>query len=153
MIEMFKMPVKLGMTAHKHILTQNAAFMEWEGYEAKKQVKRMKKELTASMKIIKEFQTISTTTVDLKKQASFHVGWELMKEQLKSEMMETIEKLLSQIYSLLEEGVEIRELKSQITAHLKKMDGYLPNVTQLQHIFANRPKHLVYYHEFMHQQD
>jgi len=131
MIETFKIPVKLGLIACKHIVTQNVVIMEQEGYEAKKEVKRLKKELTASKKVIKEFQTINNTPSDLKKQASFHEEWELMKEQLKREMMETIEKLSSQIYNLLEEGVEIRELKSQITTHLKKLDGCLLNITHL----------------------
>lgn len=74
--------------------------MEQEGYKAKKEVRRFKKELTASRKIIKEFQTVSTTPVELKKQALLHAGWELMKDQLKKEMMETIEKLSSQVYTL-----------------------------------------------------
>ena len=65
----------------------------------------MKKELTASRKIIKEFQTISNTPIEFKKQASFHVGWEVMKDVLKKETMETIEKLASQVYSLVEEGI------------------------------------------------
>jgi len=55
-----------------------------------------------------------------------------MKDQLKREMIETIKKLSSQIYSLIEEGVEIRQHKSQITTHLEKLDGYLPNIIHLQ---------------------
>jgi len=51
---------------------QNAAIMEQEGYEAKKEVKRLKQELMASRKIIKEFQKISTTPLNLQKQTSFH---------------------------------------------------------------------------------
>lgn len=153
MMETFEMPAKLGLSARKHIVTQNAAVMEQEGYEAKQEVRRLEKELTASRKIIKGFQTVGTTPVELKKQASFHVGWELMKDVLKKEMMETIEKLASQVYSLVEEGVEIRELKSQITSLLEKLDGYLPTITHLQRIFADRPEKLVYCHEFMYQHD
>lgn len=111
LIESFKTPAKLGLSARKHIVTQNTTVMEQEGYEAKQEVRRLKKELTASRKIIKEFHNVSTTPVELKKQASFHVGWELMKNSLK-EMMETIEKLASQIYGLIEEGAELRELKT-----------------------------------------
>lgn len=110
-IETSKMPVKLGLTTKKHIVTQNAV-MEQEGYEAKKEVKRLKKELTASKKVIKEFQKISTTPLHLQKQTSFHEGWELMKEQLKNEVMEAIKRLSSPIYKLLIEGVEIRDLKA-----------------------------------------
>lgn len=113
----------------------------------------MTKELTTNMKIIKEFQIVSTTPVDLKKQNAFHEGWELMKDLLKKEMMQTIEKLASQIYSLLEEGVAIRELKFQIMSLLKKLDGYLPTMNCLEQTFVDKPKKLVYCHEFMYEHD
>jgi len=90
LIETFKTPIKLGLLSKKHIITQNVVFMEQEGYEAKQEVRRLKKELIASKKIIKAFQTVSTTPVELKKQASFHVAWQLIKDILKKEMMETI---------------------------------------------------------------
>lgn len=67
MIETFKMPVKLGLSATKHIVTQNVVVMEQEGYEAKKEVRRLKKELTANKKIIKELQNVSPTPAELKK--------------------------------------------------------------------------------------
>jgi len=67
MIKTFKMPVKLGLTARKHIVNQNVVVMEQEGYKAKKEVRRLKKKLTTCRKIIKEFQTVSTTLVELKK--------------------------------------------------------------------------------------
>lgn len=123
------MPVKLGLIAKRHIVIENATVMEQEGYEAKKEVSKLKKELTACRKTIKEFQTVSTTLVELKKQASFHEGWEKMKNLLKKEMVETIGKLTSHIDKLIEEGVEIRELKSQILSHLEKLDNYLPIIT------------------------
>lgn len=69
-----------------------------------------------------------------------------MKDVLKKEMMETI---ASQVYRLLKEGIEIRELKSQITSFLEKLDGYLLTITHLQQIIVDRPKKLVYCHEFM----
>lgn len=59
------MPVELGLTARKHIVTQNAAVMEHEGYKAKKEVKRLKRELMANRKIIKKFQKVSTTPLNL----------------------------------------------------------------------------------------
>jgi len=130
LIETFEMPANLGLSERKHIVTQNATVMGQVGYEAKQEVKRLKKELTTNRKIIKEFQIVSTTLVELKKQASFHVGWELMKNSLK-EMMETIEKFASQIYELIEEGVELKELKNKKSSLLEQMDGHLPFVTNL----------------------
>lgn len=97
-----------------------------------------------SRKIINEFQTISTTLIEFKKKALFHVGWELMKDILKKEMMKTIEKLSYQVYSLIEEGIEIKELKSKIMYLLEKLDGYLPTVTHFQHILFDKTKKLVY---------
>ena len=38
-------------------------------------------------------------------------------------------------------------------AYLEKLDGYLPNITHLQHIFVDRRKKLVYCHKFMYQHD
>lgn len=147
------MPVKLGLTARRHIVVENAAVMEQEGYEAKKEVRKLKKELTACRKIIKEFQIVSNTPMELKKQASFHEGWEVMKNLLKEEMMATIEKLASHIFKLIEEVVEIRELKSQMSPLLEKLDTYLPIITQLEQTYKGRCEKLVYCHEFMYQHD
>jgi len=52
-----------------------------------------------------------------------------MKDLLNKEMIETIEKLASHVYKLIEEGIEIRELKSQMSSLLKKLDNYLPTIT------------------------
>lgn len=67
----------------------------------------------------------------MKKHTSFHEGWELMKEQLKKQMMESMENLSSQIYKLLEEDVEIHDLRAQIIENLNKLENYLPNVSHL----------------------
>lgn len=131
MIKTFKMLVKLGLTTKRHIFSENAVIMEREGYEAKEEVMKLKIELTKCRKTIKEFQTISTTLVELKKQVSFHEGWAKMKN-IRKEEMETIGKLASHVYKLIEEGVEIRNLKSQMASHLEKLDSYLPTITQLE---------------------
>lgn len=68
-------------------------------------------------------------------------------------MIKTIKKLASPVYNLVEEGVEVRELKSQMMPLLKKLDSYLPIVTHLEQTFASRPEKLVYCHEFMYQHD
>jgi len=67
--------------------------------------------------------------------------------------MEAIERLSSQIYKLLAEGVELKDLKTQISAHLSMLDSYLPNVSHLQHIYADNPEKLVYCHEFTYHHD
>lgn len=67
--------------------------------------------------------------MELKRQASFHEGWEKMKDILKREMMETIEELASYIYKLIHEGVEVRDLKEQMTSHLERLDSYFPTIT------------------------
>lgn len=75
-----------------------------------------------------------------------------MKDILK-EMIDTIEKLASHVYNFIEEGVEIRELKSQMPSLLKKLDAYLPIIIRLEQTFVGRLEKLVYYHEFMYQHD
>ena len=92
-METFKMPTKLGLNARRQLVSDNVVVMEQEGYEAKKEVKRLKIELSKFRKTIKEFQAISNTPMELKRQASFHEGWEKMKDILKREMMEIIEEL------------------------------------------------------------
>lgn len=67
--------------------------------------------------------------------------------------MEAIERLSSQIYKLLVEGVEIRDLKASISAHLGTLDTYLPNVSHLKYIYANNPEKLTYYYEFTYHHD
>lgn len=149
-LETFKIPAKLGLLRTKHIVTQNIVFMEQEGYKAKYEVRIFNKELTSSRKIIKDFKPVSTTLVEIKKKASFDVViWELMKDTLKKEMMETIKKLASQIYNIIDEGVEIIYLTSKIASLLEKPNDYLPTITKLQCTFADRSDKLVYYHEFM----
>ena len=51
-------------------------------------------------KIIKEFQTINDTPMELKRQTSFHEGREKMENILKQEMMETIGELSSHVLNL-----------------------------------------------------
>lgn len=92
------MPAKLGLNGRRQLVLDNAAVMEQEGYEAKKEVRKLKIELSKCRKTIKEFQTISNTPMELKRQTSFHKGWEKMKNGLKWEMMETIGKLASHVY-------------------------------------------------------
>lgn len=67
--------------------------------------------------------------------------------------METIERLSSRIYKLLAEGVEIRDPKTQIATQLGMLDGYLLNVSHLQHTYADNLEKLIYCHEFTYHHD
>lgn len=53
-METFKMLAKLGLNARRQLVSDNAVVMEQEGYEAKKEVRRLKIELSKSGKTIKE---------------------------------------------------------------------------------------------------
>lgn len=67
--------------------------------------------------------------------------------------METSEELASCVYKLIQEGVEIRDLKEKMSSHLEKLDNYFPNITQLGQMFEDRPEKLTYYHVFAYQHD
>ena len=91
--------------------------------------------------------------MEMKKQTSFHEGWEKMKDILKREMMETIGELASHVFKLIQEGVEIRYWKDQTTCHLEKLDNYFLVITQLGQMFEDKPEKLAYCHEFAYQHD
>lgn len=57
-------------------------------------------------------------------------------------MMETTEKLASQILNLIK-GAELREMKKQIFELLERLDTHLPTMTNLQNLFASNPQKLV----------
>lgn len=130
------MLARMGLLPRKHIVAQNATAMEQEGYEAKQEVRHFKKELIVSRKMLKEFEVVIMTPRELKRHASFSAGCAVMRDILKKEMMETIEKLACQIFALITEGAKLREIKMEIFGLLEKLESYLPTITNLQRIFA-----------------
>lgn len=76
-----------------------------------------------------------------------------MKDILKREMTETIGKRASYIYKLIQEGVEVKDLKEQMTSHQERLDSYFPTIIQLGQTFEDKNKKLVYCHEFAYKHD